>query len=45
MKVYELNYIAHLAGCNASMGAEISKGRNLALYVNPKPFVHSWRWR
>ena len=42
MKVYELDYIAGLAGSKHSMGTEISKGRNLAQFVEVKPEYRSW---
>lgn len=40
MKVYDLEYIARLAGSKGSMGEEISKGRNLAPCVSVKPGYH-----
>ena len=36
MKIYELDYIADMAGSSPSMGVEISKGRNLAPFVEIK---------
>ena len=36
MKIYELDYIADMAGSSPSMGVEISKGRNLAPFVDIK---------
>lgn len=36
MKIYELDYIADMAGSGPGMGVEISKGRNLAPFVEVK---------
>ena len=42
MKTYELDYIAGLAGSKHKMGAEISRGRNLARFVEVKPEYRDW---
>ena len=43
MKIYELEYIAVLGGSTASMAKEISKGRNLAPYVQVRPAFRQYR--
>lgn len=43
MKIYELEYIAVLGGSTARMAKEISRGRNLAPYVQVKPAFRQYR--
>ena len=43
LKLYELEYIAVHGGSTASMAKEISKGRNLAAYVEVKPAFRHYR--
>ena len=43
LKIYELEYIAVHGGSAASRAKEISKGRDLAAYVEVKPAFRQYR--